>query len=186
VVAAGFADNYDEPLLRHVVFVLRYDLDASPCAPASGRLLLRRLDGAPGDERMDVGTTFAIAARGAFDPVSSGIGLALAGSDATPFFQIDVPPGAFDPVTGVGWRIRQAGRLWAFVDATRSTGIRSLLVRRLDAERVRVKARVERTIDLPPGAPPLRVEIHYADACAALQLPAVRCTGMSRGRLLCR
>jgi hypothetical protein len=97
------------------------------------------------------------------------------------------PPGTFDPGTRVGWRTRELDHAWTFVDRTGATGMRSIVVRRLDTRSLHVTARAQRPLDIAPGASSLRVVMDFPGAaCALLAFPSDHCTSRAADRFMCR
>jgi hypothetical protein len=87
-------------------------------AVARPSLSVRKLDTPPGDEMLDFRgqMTLPHPFTPALDPVAVGVGVVVADAQGTHVVDVQVPGGAYDPVTRVGWTASPRGGAWEYVD----------------------------------------------------------------------
>lgn len=91
---------------------------AAPAPVAKARLAIRRLDTPPADDTLVFRgqTTLPHPFGPALDPAAVGVGIVVADSTGARVLDVTVPGGAYDPATGVGWKVSPGRGTWKYVD----------------------------------------------------------------------
>lgn len=65
------------------------------------------------------------------DPIANGVRVIVSGASGQAIVAADLPEGAFDPATGVGWTVNRAGNRWRYRDssATPVDGITKVVIK---------------------------------------------------------
>jgi len=115
-----------------------------PSACAAGapvekaRIALRKLHTPPGDDLLSF--EGRLLAPHPFDPpldpAAVGVGVVVEDAAGTRVVDVQVPGGAFDPATKVGWKASRSGRSWTFVDRSDAprAGITRIAIRDLSSK----------------------------------------------------
>jgi parallel beta-helix repeat protein len=94
-------------------------LSCTASAPAvDARLVIRRLDTPPGDDRLTLQGEMTIPHpfAPALDPAANGIGLLVSDTAGGAVLDLVIAGGSFDPVTKVGWKAARRGTRWTYVN----------------------------------------------------------------------
>jgi uncharacterized delta-60 repeat protein len=83
-----------------------------------GKLVLTRLLGPAGDQRLSFKGVFAfVPTTPAIDPVANGLRVLVTDSTGATPVDIAIPSGAYDPVARAGWRVNGSGTAWTYQNA---------------------------------------------------------------------
>ena len=94
---------------------------------AEPRLTVSRLLPPPGDEKMKLRGRMIVPTTPAFDPSTQGARLLIEDAVGAAVLDVSVPPGAYDPVSGIGWRTAKSG--WQYRHRTGLQGLTRLTVK---------------------------------------------------------
>jgi hypothetical protein len=95
---------------------------------AAPKLTFSRILPPPGDDKVKVKGRMIVPTTPPVDPSVQGARLLIEDGLSATVLDVFVPPGAFDAVTGIGWRVSNGG--WQYRNGTGLQGITKLTVRR--------------------------------------------------------
>jgi hypothetical protein len=120
------------------------DADVGDPAPVvKPKVKLTRQLTPPGDDRLTFKGEMTIPTTPTLDPVANGAIVMLDAADGRVIVDVDVPGGAYDPVTRVGWQARGTAPSWRYKNPVGLLGITSITLKRTASAPNRIKFSVK-------------------------------------------
>jgi hypothetical protein len=101
-------------------------------AITNAKLTLKKQTTPPGDDGLKLVGEMTVPTTPALDPIATGARIAVSGLGGA-VTNVVVPAGAFDPATGTGWKVNDAGTVWKYLNPSGHAGIVKAMVKTVPA-----------------------------------------------------
>lgn len=158
----------------------------APCGDLSRpKLVVSRLDRAPGSQRLSLKASADLPA-GGFAPASSALSVRVEGNAGAVLLDQTLGTASWDPAQRRGWKTNRKGTRWQWQDRGAGGIDRLTLSERRGALQLSLQIK---SADLADATPPVQVRLSTADGeiCAETQFTAQDCVAVRAGAILrCR
>jgi cysteine-rich repeat protein len=101
-----------------------------PVLATRAKILVKKLDAVPGDDGLAfTGTLDGSPDTGAADPVATGVRVLVGSAAGRDLVDAVLPPGAFDPAVGAGWKANGRRTVFKYVDSRKPGGLVSVTIK---------------------------------------------------------